>query len=257
MQQRRYERGAVIFREGEDSDSVCRIIDGRVEVVKEDGPQRIVLGHIGKGEYVGEKGAIDGRPRSATVWAANDVIVEWIERAEFLRRVSENSETALELIIRLSERLGSLNRVYSESVLSGTPVLRTEQPSTSAAREREVLIFGDARELKNVIPPEGLVIDTYPYLIGRHPQRGESASELDVNLMLEDSTPYRMSRMHFAILRTQDGFQVRDLESTLGTSVNGMFLGKHFGSDRASLKRGENFIAAGGVDSQFRFRVLC
>ena len=88
MQQRRYERGAVIFREGEDSDSVCRIIDGRVEVVKEDGPQRIVLGHIGKGEYVGEKGAIDGRPRSATVWAANDVIVEWIERAEFLRRVS-------------------------------------------------------------------------------------------------------------------------------------------------------------------------
>ncbi len=127
------------------------------------------------------------------------------------------------------------------------------RPTDSA----EEPIFGDARELKNVLPPEGLVIDTYPYLIGRHPQRGDSASQLDVDLMLEDSTPYRMSRMHFAILRTQDGFQVRDLESTLGTSVNGMFLGKHFGSDRASLKRGENFIAAGGVDSQFRFRVLC
>ena len=68
--------------------------------------------------------------------------------------------------------------------------------------------------------------------------------------------PFRMSRVHFAILRTEDGLQVRDLESTLGTSVNGVSLGRHFGSDLASLKRGENIIAAGGVDSPFRFRVL-
>ena len=256
MQQRRYERGEVIFREGEDSDSVCRIIDGRVEVVKEDGPQRVVLGQIGKGEYVGEMGAIEGRPRSATVWAESDVTVEWIERAEFLRRVSENSETALELIIRLSERLGSLNRTYAESVLSAQPMSQTDQVSTSPApgsSPSKISIYGDSRELEDFLPPEGLVIDTYPYVVGRLSQKGES---IGVNLTLEDSEPFRMSRVHFAILRTEDGHQVRDLESTLGTSVNGVFLGRRFGSDLASLKRGENIIAAGGVDSPFRFRVL-
>ncbi len=257
QQQRRYERGEVIFREGEDSDSVCRIIDGRVEVVKEDGPQRVVLGQIGKGEYVGEMGAIEGRPRSATVWAESDVTVEWIERAEFLTRVSENSETALELIIRLSERLGSLNRTYAESVLSARPMSQTDQVSTSPApgsSPSKISIYGDSRELEDLLPPEGLVIDTYPYVVGRLSQKGES---IGVNLTLEDSEPFRMSRVHFAILRTEDGLQVRDLESTLGTSVNGMFLGHHFGSDRTSLKRGENFIAAGGIDSKFKFRVVC
>lgn len=260
QQQRRYERGEVIFREGEDSDSVCRIIEGQVEVVKEDGPQRVVLGQIGKGEYVGEMGAIEGRPRSATVWAETDVTVEWIERAEFLRRVSANSETALELIVRLSERLGSLNRAYAESVLSAQPTSQRDQVSTSPTpkgSESTVSIYGDSRELADFLPPEGLVIDTYPYVIGRLSQKGESAPAIDVNLTLEDSEPYRMSRAHFAILRTQDGFQVRDLESTLGTSVNGMFLGVHFGSDRASLKPGENLISAGGVDSQFRLKVVC
>jgi hypothetical protein len=260
QQQRRYERGEVIFREGEDSDSVYRIIDGRVEVVKEDGPQRVVLGQIGKGEYVGEMGAIEGRPRSATVWAESDVTVEWIERAEFLRRVSENSETALELIIRLSQRLGSLNRTYAESVLSARPMSQTDQISTSPAPKSspsKVSIFGDSQALEDFLPPEGLVIDTYPYVVGRLSQKGESAPAIDVNLTLEDSKPYRMSRAHFAILRTQNGVQVQDLESALGTSVNGMFLGRHFGSDRTSLKRGENFIAAGGIDSKFKFRVVC
>ena len=259
QQQRRYERGEVIFREGEDSDSVCRIIDGRVEVVKEDGPQRVVLGQIGKGEYVGEMGAIEGRPRSATVRAESDVTVEWIERAEFLRRVSENSETALELIIRLSQRLGSLNRTYAESVLSARPMSQTDQISTSPAPKSspsKVSIFGDSRALEDFLPPEGLVIDTYPYVVGRLSQKGESIRPASVNLTLEDSKPFRMSRVHFAILRTEDGLQVRDLESTLGTSANGVLLGGRFGSDLAPLKRGENIIAAGGVDSPFRFRVL-
>jgi len=259
MRERRYASGETILREGEDSNSVCRIIDGRVEVVKEHGPQVVVLGHIGTGEYVGEMGVIQGRPRCATVRAENEVTVEWIERAEFLKLVSENNQTAFELIIRLSERLTSLNSVYSESVISDRPVSQTEQFSTSVTAGSEpskVSIYGHAPELEDFLPPEGLVIDAYPYVVGRLPKKGESAPEIDVNLTFEDSKPYRMSRAHFAILRTQDGFQVRDLESSLGTSVNGVFLGKHFGSDLTSLKRGENIVAAGGVDSKFRFRLV-
>ena len=166
---------------------------------------------------------------------------------------------AFELIIRLSKRLASLNRDYSESVLSGRPVPQTDQVSTSLAPgsgASTVSIYGATRGLGDSLPLEGLFIDAYPFVIGRLPQKWESAPEIGVNLTLEDSKPFRMSRVHFAILRTEDGLQVRDLESTLGTSVNGVFLGRRFGSDLASLKRGENIIAAGGVDSPFRFRVV-
>jgi hypothetical protein len=138
-------------------------------------------------------------------------------------------------------------------------VSQTYRVSTSPAPGSEaskVSIYGDSRELEDLLPPEGVVIDAYPFVVGRSPQKWESAPKIGANLTLEDSKPFRMSRVHFAILRTEDGLQVRDLESTLGTSVNGVFLGRRFGSDLASLKRGENIIAAGGVDSPFRFRVV-
>lgn len=257
MQQRRYASGDLIFREGEPSESVCKIIEGRVEVVKEEGAHRVVLGHIGRGDYVGEMGAIEGRPRRATVYAENEVTVEWIERGEFLKQISENSATALELIVRLSERLNSINRLYSEAVFSGLPASETDQPSVSKAHDlSKIVIFGDSRVLGDAIPSEGLVVDTYPFIVGRSPEKGESVPKTNVDLRLKDSTPYRMSRVHFAIHRTSDGFQVQDLASTLGTSLNGTFLGTHFGSDSGPLKRGENFILAGGIGSKFAFTMV-
>ena len=256
MLQRNYETGEVIFREGEDSDSVCRILEGRVEVLKEHGSQAVVLGHIGTGEYVGEMGAIEGRPRSATVRAESEVTVEWIGRAAFLRQISENSETALELILRLSERLASLNQMYSETVISAIPPTPKEDLLASEI-PRKIVIYGDGAHLSDFLTSEGLAIEAYPFVVGRRPEKGESAPPINVNLTVEDSKPYRMSRVHFAIVSTNDGLQVRDLESTLGTSVNGVFLGRHFGSDLAPLRRGENIITAGGIDSPFRFKVAC
>jgi len=257
MQQRRYASGDVVFREGEPSDSVCKIVEGRVEVVKEEGTHRVVLGHIGKGDYVGEMGVIEGRPRSATVCAENEVTVEWIERGAFLKQISEDSKTALEVIIRLSQRLSSLNQVYSGTVFSSLPASDVGQHSASEARElSKLIIFGDSRDFGDVLPREGLVIDTYPFVVGRRLRGGESAPMTGVDLKLRDSKPYRMSRAHFAIHRTTDGFRVQDLESTLGTSLNGTFLGTHFGDDLGPLKRGENFIIAGGVGSKFAFTVM-
>jgi len=49
---------------------------------------------------------------------------------------------------------------------------------------------------------------------------------------------------------------VLDLGSTLGTEVNGEFLGHHFGKDFEYLEIGENAVTAGGVGSPFTFKVL-
>jgi hypothetical protein len=46
---------------------------------------------------------------------------------------------------------------------------------------------------------------------------------------------------------------VLDLGSTLGTEVNGEFLGEHFDKDVKHLHMGENTITAGGMESPFTF----
>ena len=48
---------------------------------------------------------------------------------------------------------------------------------------------------------------------------------------------------------------VLDLGSTLGTEVNGEFLGEHFANDVKYLNTGENTITAGGMESPFTFTV--
>ena len=259
MQRRQYTHGEVLFREGEPSDTVGRIVEGSVQVVMEDGPRTVLLGHIGKGEFVGEMGIIEDHPRSATVHAESDVTIEWISKEEFLKQVSDNSDTAFQLIARLSERLASINRAYSEIILSGRPSPESNHrlaESSPNSYPNQLVIFADSPEIADYFPATGLVVKNYPIIVGRAPESGEMAPHIDVDLRLPDSKPYRLSRVHFAIQRTQEGFQVRDLESQLGTAVNGAFLGRNFGKDTELLRKGENVIIAGGIDSLFRFRAV-
>jgi pSer/pThr/pTyr-binding forkhead associated (FHA) protein len=259
MQRRHYAKGDIVIREGDPSDAVCRIIEGRVEIIKGDGARSVVLGHIGQDEFVGEMGVIEGRVRSATVRADTDVTVDWVMKDDFLRRVSENSETSLKLIARLSERLGSINQAYSEAILSGRSLAPADPVQTSSPGKpasSKIVIYGDSPDLAGVLPVEGLVVDTYPFFVGRTPGQRESAPSVKVDLSLNDSKPYRISRVHFAIFKNATGVQVRDLESQLGTSVNGELLGHHFSKDMETLAVGENLITAGGIDSPYRFRAV-
>ncbi len=259
MQRRQYTHGEVLFREGEPSDTIGRIIEGSVQVIIEDGPRTVLLGHIGKGEFVGEMGIIEDLPRSATVRAESDVTIEWISKEEFLKQVSDNRDTAFQLIARLSERLASLNRAYSEIILSGQPFPKSN-PTLVESRANlypsQLVIFADSPKIADYIPTIGLAVQNYPMIVGRDPEPGEMSPDFNVDLRLPDSKPYRLSRVHFAIQRTQEGFQVRDLESQLGTAVNGAYLGRNFGKDTELLRKGENVIIAGGIDSLFRFRAV-
>ena len=57
-------------------------------------------------------------------------------------------------------------------------------------------------------------------------------------------------------MQENGGIRVHDLNSHLGTVVNGQAIGAHFGSDWAPLRIGENTIIAGGEKSPFVFRII-
>jgi hypothetical protein len=94
-----------------------------------------------------------------------------------------------------------------------------------------------------------------PFVVGRRPVAGEGLPPRRPHLMLDDTGPFRLSRNHFMIEQCQEGYNVRDLHSTLGTIVNGQRIGGHFRTDYALLRAGENEVIAGGTDSPFVFSV--
>lgn len=259
MTKQSFEAGDIVFREGSQSDIVFRVVSGEVEIFKELRGRDIALGRVGPGEYFGEMGVIEGRPRSATVKAATDLEVETIQRDDFLRRVSEDADTAFELMQRLSERLHTLDDAFAASVVVGgrrktdPPVdeVQTEPPSSG-----QITILPASETVTAVLPAQGLSPQVLPFFVGRHPVDDEALPPITIDLPLHDSEPPRLAKVHFSVAKTAKGFAIRDFRTELGTKVNEVSLGEHFSRDVTLLQPGENLVVAGGSDSPFRFRIL-
>jgi CRP/FNR family cyclic AMP-dependent transcriptional regulator len=73
FEERTLERGDVLFKQGEQGDTMCLIQEGFLEVVFEpqDGVEKPLV-RLGPGQSVGEMTLIDRGPRSATVWVISD-----------------------------------------------------------------------------------------------------------------------------------------------------------------------------------------
>jgi MFS family permease len=81
--------GEVIIREGDESDRFYVIESGNVRVTAADGH---LLREEGPGEYFGEIGLLRDVPRTATITAADDIILLALEREEFLDAVTGQGE---------------------------------------------------------------------------------------------------------------------------------------------------------------------
>src|SRR5690349_7569689 len=254
----RFAPGEVVFLEGEPSRAVLFVREGEVEAAKEAGTGEVVLGTVGPGEFAGEMGVVEGRPRSATVRARTAVLGEMVERRAFLERVSRDPQLAFGVLLRLSERLHAADERLAEAVAAAPDEGHATAPSDAAsvAVGERVVLFAASDALAGLLPAEGVAVDRLPFEVGRRPAEGEGHPGGSVRLELEDAVPYRLSRRHFAVVAADGGLAVRDDHSTLGTVVNGEAVGEQFPRSEAPLRRGENLVVAGGADSPFAFRLL-
>jgi CRP-like cAMP-binding protein len=97
---RRYPAGSLIFAEGDRGSEVLLITSGSVHLVVGSGRD---IDDVGPGEILGEFAALDGRPRSASGFAATDVelvalpaivVLDAIERAPDLDLASARASVA-------------------------------------------------------------------------------------------------------------------------------------------------------------------
>ncbi len=97
----RFAAGDVLLAEGSDSDRFYILQSGLVEVTQ----QGRVLRREGPGEYFGEIGLLRDVPRTATITAVEDTVVQAIGRAEFLRAVSGHGDARMTAENVVSRRL--------------------------------------------------------------------------------------------------------------------------------------------------------
>jgi CRP/FNR family transcriptional regulator, cyclic AMP receptor protein len=103
---RRYRAGTAIFCEGEPSDNVVIIEDGRAKVtsVGVDG-RDVVLTVVGQGEIVGELAGLDGGLRSATLTTLEPATVLLVRGDGFASYLATHPAVATVLLRVLAQRL--------------------------------------------------------------------------------------------------------------------------------------------------------
>jgi CRP/FNR family cyclic AMP-dependent transcriptional regulator len=115
-----YPEGDEIIEEGaefdEEMDGIFIIVNGAVEVRtgSTDGTDGTRLMRLGPGDFFGEMALLDGKPRSASVFAVEEAQCLVLHRWDFLRELRRNPEIAERMLATLSGRLRAMNEALGQ-----------------------------------------------------------------------------------------------------------------------------------------------
>ncbi len=165
----RYERGEVIFREGEPAERLFLIDRGRVKLsITAPSGQELLIAVLGRGQLFGELAVIDRGPRAMDARAMEDTRVYWLAADQFwtmlenrpalarrllelmarrLRRSDQNSQDLVffDAPTRLARRLLQLAEEHGEAVGAGESVRITVR----VTQEEMAQMIGVTRESAN------------------------------------------------------------------------------------------------------------
>jgi CRP/FNR family cyclic AMP-dependent transcriptional regulator len=101
---RAYPKNTVFITEGDSSDSVFVVLQGKVKVfVADTEGHEMILDTHGPGEYVGEM-ALDGNPRSASCMTLESTTFSVVQRDPIREAIRANPDFALEMISKVISR---------------------------------------------------------------------------------------------------------------------------------------------------------
>ncbi|MCP4694113.1 MAG: Crp/Fnr family transcriptional regulator [Desulfobacterales bacterium] len=116
--QRSFPKKAILFNEGDATDSLYIIRSGRVKAsIVDDKGKEVILSMFGPGDYFGEIALIDGKERSAAIMTREPVTVLIISRKNFRNLLSSNPDLSLGLLKGLVGRLRDSNKLIEDLAL--------------------------------------------------------------------------------------------------------------------------------------------
>lgn len=93
--------GATLTRQGEPGREFMIISSGTAKV-DIDG---VTVAHLGPGDFLGELAVISGTPRTATVTATSPMVVEILNRREFMALLDESANLGRKILVGAVKRL--------------------------------------------------------------------------------------------------------------------------------------------------------
>lgn len=109
MTEVRLEEGRLLTRQGEPGRDVMLILEGSADVVR-DGTK---VAELGPGDFFGELAVLSGAPRTADVIATSDMVVETLNRREFMSLLDESAAIAKKILVGAVKRLHDLDGSHS------------------------------------------------------------------------------------------------------------------------------------------------
>jgi CRP/FNR family transcriptional regulator len=151
---RELERGEVVFREGDSSETCYVVRDCRARAVRTHRAGRtITLATFGPGDFFGELALFEEERRSATVEAVQRTRVVGVLGPDMRRLMTEHAEIAARLVIALGRRLRETNerltRQSFQTVQSRVAVVLSElvAQDLSDGSGKDVLVRATQAEL--------------------------------------------------------------------------------------------------------------
>jgi len=239
-----FSAGHVFFKPGDPAEVAYLIQSGKVEIIGDHGGPTL-LTTLGPGTVFGEMALVEERPHSAMARAMTNGVACRMSRADFERNLLQDPARCREYLQGLFERVRALS---ARVTASATPA----PPGPAFA----VTIRPLTRKAAACLPDEGLLVDRFPFRIGRASEAREPEA-FDLNdLWLMDEEPFSVSRNHLLIALGNDGPVVRDRGSKLGSIVNEAPIGGRTRATEAPLVLGENVVVVGGGRSPYQFMVV-
>ena len=269
MQLKHFERGEVLFREGEAGREAYRIVSGHVGITITEGSRTSQLGILYPGEILGEMAMIEEKPRAATARALTATVVEVITEENFMEVVVQDPERLKAYLGTLFERLRGMGVRLRQAIRAadsdplGHSLSGDSRVSSDASRDGDTLesVMLDTTRALTLQGEQGgapfeIRVESFPFRIGRRLPSQVPALFAANDLYVEDLPPYQVSRNHCSIERTPTGFLIEDRGSKMGTIVNGVAIGEGNSKMSIPLRRGENWITLGSPESRIRLRAL-
>lgn len=155
---RRWDRGHVIFREGDEGNTCYLLRTGAVVLTREHQDGRMVaLAELRAGSIFGELAMFRGETRSATAEAAEPSTAVALLEADMQRLIRRNPDLALKLLAALAERVSRTNeRLLQQSFqtvagrVAGALLAQTISRQAEGAPEEDVLIRATQAEIAHL-----------------------------------------------------------------------------------------------------------
>ena len=140
-----FPKHTVLISEGDQSDFLYVILEGKVKVfVSDESGKEAILNIQGPGEYFGELALIDEVPRSASVMTLMPSRLAFVSRLDFEACLAKHPNLALKLIRTLTHRIRSLTDVVKNLALNDV-YGRVARTLLKLAREKNGLLIIEQR----------------------------------------------------------------------------------------------------------------